>query len=384
MKKYGESGQTEKLQAHLQDMQRGKRLFEPKTGDFLGDRNKPTDSDSLMRTPMSKVEADPAQYRMQLTDLEQRLVKEQKIGLTPGIRAYEEQELPLYYAPGGHVDPYEQSLIGNRRGAVPRDLLNRTAGNHTAAMVEKIKARLYGYDEWNLQKPSGSSLHHFLEYTKAHRNVDTEMADVMRDQFQVFVIEHDWAKAFKGATDFHTGEFPFPYDYCCFELRVNGVRVLILIGPDRNGALAFGIDDEWLAMSVSFSPDGVISMTGDAKQNANESFVGFIAAQLRGVCIMLDAEVAELEVRRAPEKLNRAREKHGKTLLKDYHVVRLAHRHRVRAAEERASDFDENYTRKRLHFRRGHDRHYQNYKVWIRWQLVGDPELGFVDKEYRL
>lgn len=37
-----------------------------------------------------------------------------------------------------------------------------------------------------------------------------------------------------------------------------------------------------------------------------------------------------------------------------------------------------------LHFRRGHWRHYGEYKTWIKWMLVGDPELGFVDKMYKL
>jgi hypothetical protein len=38
----------------------------------------------------------------------------------------------------------------------------------------------------------------------------------------------------------------------------------------------------------------------------------------------------------------------------------------------------------RLHFRRGHYRHYPNHKLWIRWCLVGNPDLGFIDADYRL
>jgi hypothetical protein len=33
---------------------------------------------------------------------------------------------------------------------------------------------------------------------------------------------------------------------------------------------------------------------------------------------------------------------------------------------------------------RGHWRHYERHKTWIKWTLVGDPDLGFVDKHYRL
>jgi hypothetical protein len=40
--------------------------------------------------------------------------------------------------------------------------------------------------------------------------------------------------------------------------------------------------------------------------------------------------------------------------------------------------------KKRLHFRRGHWRHYETHKTWIKWMLVGDPDLGFIEKQYRL
>jgi hypothetical protein len=39
--------------------------------------------------------------------------------------------------------------------------------------------------------------------------------------------------------------------------------------------------------------------------------------------------------------------------------------------------------RKRLHLRRGHWRHFATYRTWIKWMMVGNPDLGFVDKEYR-
>jgi hypothetical protein len=29
-------------------------------------------------------------------------------------------------------------------------------------------------------------------------------------------------------------------------------------------------------------------------------------------------------------------------------------------------------------------RHFVSHKTWIKWTLVGDPDLGFIDKEYRL
>lgn len=79
--------------------------------------------------------------------------------------------------------------------------------------------------------------------------------------------------------------------------------------------------------------------------------------------------------------INHQRERRGRLPLADYHVVMLAHRRRL---EPLPRDPGAEVTRKRLHFRRGHWRHYANHKTWIKWMLVGDPDLGFVDKEYRL
>ncbi len=292
------------------------------------------------------------------------------------------------YVPGGNVDQYA-SIWEGKRGALPREFFKpNKPPRDVEKIIEDLKQQFLSHDEFVMEKPQGSSLHHFLEYVKGVKGHATDYGDMMMQHFHLFVIEHDWSKAFKGSGEFNVGEFPFPYDHNCFEMRLNGVRILLLVGSDRKGVLAMGLHGDWLTFSVEVSMSGIITMIdNDTQLNSAHNpgnVIGAIGAQIRAVCIMLDAEVAETEVRRAPEKLNRIRERQGRTLLKDYHVVRLAHRHRVRAAEGRASDYDENYTRKRLHFRRGHDRHYQNYKVWIRWQLVGDPDLGFVDKEYRL
>ncbi len=211
----------------------------------------------------------------------------------------------------------------------------------------------------------------------------------MREKFQLFVIEHDWSAAFRGSTDFASGEISLPYDYTCLEMRISGVRVLLCVGADLSCVLALGLHGEWICTTHQMSASGALTVddrmvNSDRGKTEVLGLLALISAQVRAVCIMLDAEVAEVELRRAPEKLNHQRERQGRAPLRDHHVLRLAHRHRVRAADHRAADYDPDYTRKRLHFRRGHDRHYPNYKVWIKWQLVGDPDLGFVDKEYRL
>jgi hypothetical protein len=106
-----------------------------------------------------------------------------------------------------------------------------------------------------------------------------------------------------------------------------------------------------------------------------------LARNIRSICIALDAEVAVTEVIRAPHRLNHQREKQGKKPVLDHHVVNLARRSRVEPLPS-AGDREARW-HPRLHFRRGHWRHFEDHKTWVRWCLVGDPDLGFIDKEYR-
>ncbi len=107
----------------------------------------------------------------------------------------------------------------------------------------------------------------------------------------------------------------------------------------------------------------------------------FVGSQIRALSIALDAEVAIKEVTRAPNKLNRVREKAERVPVPNHYVVSLAKRSR---AAPMAVSHEGEHGKRRLHFRRGHWRHFETHKTWIRWMLVGNPDLGFVDKEYRV
>lgn len=68
----------------------------------------------------------------------------------------------------------------------------------------------------------------------------------------------------------------------------------------------------------------------------------------------------------------------------DHHIVNLSRRSRVKPLED-PLDPDHHITRRRLHFVRGHWRHYENgRKSWLKPFFRGTPDLGFIDKEYRL
>jgi hypothetical protein len=181
-----------------------------------------------------------------------------------------------------------------------------------------------------------------------------------------FVVKHDWASAFSNAEDV-IGEFCLPYNQCAFEFRLDG-RTVILWAQELERQQSFTCfieaDQHWYCPS---------------EDAAKDEFMKFLWDQVRAICIALDAEVATHTVVRAPHALNEKRAKSGKVPLLDYRVVDLARRHRIALPSNGSGG-----GKKRMHFRRGHWRHYETTKVWIRWCLVGNPDLGFIQKHYSL
>lgn len=222
-----------------------------------------------------------------------------------------------------------------------------------------------------LSKGAGSLFHKVVEAGLLGRifyiesGQDSKWADErefwkgISGEAHVFVIEHDWASAFK-KSDMTCGEIRIPYPVSCFEMVASGRHVCFLMFEDgRQPIPVLQTSHGWAVLT--------------------DADVQFIADQARAVCISLDAEVAQAEVVRAPHKLNAARLERGRLPLFDYHIVSLANRSRALALQTSASEHH-----KRLHWRRGHWRHFSAHKTWIKWMLVGNPDLGFVDKHYRV
>jgi|HubBroStandDraft_3_1064219.scaffolds.fasta_scaffold00290_3 hypothetical protein len=248
--------------------------------------------------------------------------------------------------------------------------------------ADKIEEWLDG--DLKLQKPAGTMMHSFRAAIGEGRIFDlpTPAASIperdiaaweeLADGASVFMVEHDWARAFANAKDYIGGEIKLPDDSCAFEFRISD-RHVITFATDADGTLylqhAIQVKKGWLLLPVK---------TGVAE---DDPFAQLTNLQVRAIAVALDAEIATAEIVRAPHKLNRARERAGKLPLVSYHIVNLAHRSRT--APLPPSDHEPAY-HIRLHFRRGHWRHYENHKTWINWMLVGNPDLGFVDKEYRL
>lgn len=195
---------------------------------------------------------------------------------------------------------------------------------------------------------------------------------------QSFVVEHDWASAFKHSEEFTTSDdYALPYETTCFEFQVSGKRVIASLYNAIDGA----IEGHWY-VKLSSVKDAWLHSTDASQDSVWNPLKRFIKQHVKAICIALEAKVAITEIVRAPYRLNARRETVGKLPVQDHHVVKLASR--VRSAPLPDGFEKTPGRRKRLHFRRGHWRHYPTHKVRINWMLVGDPDLGFVDKEYRL
>lgn len=229
-----------------------------------------------------------------------------------------------------------------------------------------------------LEKNDCSRLHLLSEAILANRvliepNKDTgpdrnaAVIDSVSTIKNTFIVRHDWAAAFAEAVGI-TDEWRLPFDHCAFEFRISGRTVIAIFSEDQveagNYALYTQIDDYWVRDGFTLP----------------ESFYAFVRMQVKSICIALDAEVATHTVVRAPAKLNEKRISKGRPPLLDYHVVDLSKRHRIANPGTR----DGEGGKKRLHFRRGHWRHFETSKTWVKWCLVGDPDLGFVSKHYTL
>lgn len=226
-----------------------------------------------------------------------------------------------------------------------------------------------------LERNDCSRLHKLKEASRAGALIDLPMDgpvvaappnDSLDGIAQTFVVKHDWAAAFSNAEGM-ADEFKLPYEVCAFEFRISGrnvIAILVEVDATRQFTAFVEAREYWYGFGISGKDEPVVS---------------FIWNEIRAICVALDAEVATHSVVRASVKLNDKRTKAGKIPLVDYRVVDLSRKHRITNPAH-----GDGGTKKRLHFRRGHWRHFEESKTWVKWCLVGDPDLGFISKHYSL
>jgi hypothetical protein len=226
----------------------------------------------------------------------------------------------------------------------------------------------------------GNSIYFGKEFTGKTPALDFEK-DVFR-YVEILVIEHDWAAAFKidrPNPDFTRAEVKLPYDVCAFEFKFSG-RPVIAIATQIDTEIGFSpailCGDLWVLTDFVVPLDGFDP--GDERNTGIIELLEQIGYQIKAACIALDADVARSDAVREPYSGAPGRNTYRPP--KPYHVVSLARR----TARSLPSSNVDTGRRVRLHFRRGHWRHFEDHKTWIKWMLVGDPDLGFVDKHYKL
>lgn len=183
---------------------------------------------------------------------------------------------------------------------------------------------------------------------------------------KTFVINRDWTQVM-GGDDWWDAEIMLPFPHCTFEFILDGLPVIQVCMQNEDGELivlpCVQAHGRWMALESEA-----------AKKAPTLQFAWKLVV---ACCVALEAEVLAHEVVRAPHKLNSKREKQGKTPMMDFHVIDLKRRGRA----DRPSEVEPS-RHVRLHFRRGHWRHYEDHKTWIKWQLVGDPSIGIVQSRY--
>lgn len=307
----------------------------------------------------------------------------------PSLTAHDKREIArnLDKLMGGRRHRFEFKGADGKTYSLSNDTLATEASKEIA---EWLAGQL------KVERPDGSSFHKLVEETRAGRLMTLgeatprEYAGSLDEPHQIFVLEHDWAGAFAKAAGL-SGEWRLPYDKCCFEMLVSGKRVCACVYEDdqkmRRYMLIFvRATDGWCCEALYLhhaANDSWAEPLPRLVADKWDRLAALIGAQLRAVSIALGAEVATKEIVRTPHKLNQARERRGRLPLFDYHVVTLSRRSRAAPVPTDLKDRDRRAS-PRLHFRRGHNRNYKNYRLWVEWQLVGDPDLGFIDKHYKL
>lgn len=289
-----------------------------------------------------------------------------------------------------------------------------TTADAIAAKVDDMRrAMLAELQAWppaplSLQRPDGSALHKLREagmageliVVLADRDQDvslgTDYANSTADAHS-FVVEHDWRRAFGDAKisgeEHGGGEIDLPYPITVFEFVVSGKRVVALMtsaDAARPSTLAISVklDAGWALVMVYDVTDTWQAIPARRRHEPlikrMQPVADMVVQNARAIAIMLESQVAVREAVRIPAKLNARRVREGKLPFSDYHVVALAKRDRVAPRLASELDPDREITRKRLHFVRSHWRQYADHRTKVPWHLRGDPDLGFIDKHYKL
>lgn len=226
-----------------------------------------------------------------------------------------------------------------------------------------------------IEKNSESRLHNFIEATLSNNLLQSNggwcvLDNSVCESIKPFIVAHNWGAAFCEVPDTAFLELRAPFKWCAFEYRVVGHNVNCIVYENEEGTPNFRVnlqmEDAWWLVNSSFDPH-------------LQRFVEHIVHQVKCALLALDSQVAERKLVRVSAALNAKRLKKGRLPFYDFHVLDIS----PRAKADRYFGGG-THASPRMHFRRGHWRRFNGHKTWISACLVGDPDLGFLNKHYAL
>jgi len=332
----------------------------------------------------------------------------------PAIATHREQVLKYGYAEG--QDDCKSALSGLSKDALlveikkmRRDMRgHERRKKHHIEKLEKLDrlmmieadVSLWAKDFLVFQKPvagSSGALRQALRDQDDVFSTHEVIADVPIQSFEevfegseIFRVEHDWFKAIRKADEFEGGSFRLPFEACIFEFQVSRKPVIAMClnyaADEANNEIVMQLAVEsffgWFLSHNLYRHNGsgweVLQGGQSIKDDYLEHLVDLVGNQIRAACIALDADVAATTLVRQPYV--GATKDSAEQPAYEFYTISIASRTRAEALQAHGASKGT----KRLHFRRGHWRHFTASKTWVRWCLVGNPELGFIDKQYRL
>jgi hypothetical protein len=309
------------------------------------------------------------------------------------------QTKPDPTVPGASID--KEDTMMNTRGGLPRHLVQGVGGSEASKRERTmlhVSLREWAKGELKLEHPQASSWHHMVTYEMEN----STSGDPFPATPQLFVVERDWARAFAGY-DLSEGDSPLPFEYCCFEFRISGVRVLAVYQEHYDEMFCvYGRGGVWVCDDFLYSIStghGRPVRTTDI--NEFPRVAKLVRDNVRVACIMIDADIAKAQPRQASEHLVAKRRKEGRAPPRDHYVIDLKRRHVPSPGTSHyvASAGGQHHYQMRGHFRRGTWVHYpdpesgrvkytddtgaERSRTWRHWHFAGDPN-NIIHREYRL
>lgn len=252
-----------------------------------------------------------------------------------------------------------------------------------------LEARAAARDSDVIGSVRHSKSHILLDTIINHYNKDQplqlNLARAIQNGF-IFLNGHCWLEVFghKAVMEFAvpdgvTTNYKIPYDVVVFEMMLNGRHAILIVEGDEDcGAKSATSWVETPNLSVPFIPISLLGAGPREKEILNRADT-IIQASFAAAMLALETGVAEEETHPAPAFINKRRVKKGKRPLPAFKFLRVP----ARRCNSHPSHEYKGIVR--LHWRHGHWRQVaEDKRVWVKSHLVGNPDLGFVDKHYRV